>query len=278
MPAFDHHGLSAHYHDTGRGDPVVLLHAGGSSGRQWEKLCACCPVGYRFLAPDLIGFGKTTRWAGPGDLTHDHQAELVSTLVEQHCDRPVHLVGHSYGGSTAVRFAIARPDRIKRLTLIEPNIVPLLEDAGEHEVFEEYAGVARSFIEDVAADRPEAAWQSFIDLRNGAGAWEALTDDRRASMLAQTGQMIDGFKSNLNNATTLSQCADLALPVMVICGGSTTRPERRISEILAGALPNCRYEIVAGAGHMSPLTHPGEVAALVLDHIAAHEDKYSHCA
>ncbi len=278
MPSFDQQDLSVQYLDTGQGEPVVLLHAGGSSGKQWEKARARFPDGYRILAPDLIGFGQTGAWPGPGELTHDHQADVVLSLVERHCESPVHLVGHSYGGSTAVRFALAFPERVRSLVLIEPNVVPLLADAGENELFDEYVRFATAFIDDVSSGRREVAWKAFIDLRNGDGTWDAMSDDRRARMLKQTDQTVDAFLSNMNNRTTIADCRMIDVRTLVICGAETTRPERKITEILADSLADCRYEVVAGAGHMSPLTHASDVAALVLDHIVNRTEHLPRCA
>lgn len=255
-----------------------MLHAGGSSGRQWDEVCESSPAEYRYLAPDLIGFGRTESWTGPGDLTHDGQAALVLDLITRTCDEPVHLVGHSYGGSTAVRIALTSPKHVKSLVLIEPNIMPLLADAGEHDIFDEYADVAQRFMGRAASGDVDLAWRSFIDLRNGTGAWDDMPDKVRARMLERTSQMVDGFTSNLNNATSLSDCAKLHVPVLLICGGVTTAPERRVSELLAEILPDCWYETIEGAGHMSPLTHPKSVSALLSAHLLTQKGFERRCA
>ncbi|MDA7948109.1 MAG: alpha/beta hydrolase [Hyphomicrobiaceae bacterium] len=278
MASFDHRGLRAQYRVCGQGVPVVLLHAGGSSARQWAEFRNHCPDTYQYLAPDLIGFGQTDIWPGPGDLTHDHQGGLVSALVREVFNRPVHLVGHSYGGSTAVRLALSHPDQVESLTLIEPNIVSLLQSAGEREIFDEYLRGAKAFMDSATAGDLEKAWAEFVDMRNGPGAWRDTPDRVRTRMFERTQQMIDGFMSNLNNTTTLADCRTLDLPVMVVCGEKTTRPERRITEMLAETLPHCRYEVIAGAGHMSPLTHPAEVAALVVDHLTGLENRQRRSA
>ncbi len=59
MPSFRHAEIIANYIDEGDGDPIVLLHAGGSSGRQWRNIVARLSERFRCIAPDLIGFGQT---------------------------------------------------------------------------------------------------------------------------------------------------------------------------------------------------------------------------
>jgi pimeloyl-ACP methyl ester carboxylesterase len=60
-----------------------MLHAGGSSGRQWVKSAAILQSRFRVVAPDLWGFGQTDAWQGEASLSHDHQAELVAQVMRQ---------------------------------------------------------------------------------------------------------------------------------------------------------------------------------------------------
>lgn len=267
MPWLEHSGFTAHYVERGHGDPVVLLHAGASSARQWRKISPHLEQRYRLLAPDLIGFGDTPPWAGPDDLTHDDQAALVRALIDANDERPVHLVGHSYGGATAVRVVLAAPAEVRSLVLIEPIMTPLLPQAGEADLFEEYRTFAERFIAQVDGGRGEAAMRFFIDHRNGAGTWDATGDEGRARLVAVASQTADAFKSNLNNPTTLADCKSITKPTLIICGEHTTAPERLVTRILADLIPERRYVTVEGAGHMSPLTHPHDIAPLIDSHL-----------
>jgi pimeloyl-ACP methyl ester carboxylesterase len=91
-------GRRVSYFECGSGAPIVLLHAGAGSGKQWVKTARLLEARFLLIAPDLWGFGGTESWSGEQELTHDHQALLVANLIEHLCNEPVHLVGHSYGG------------------------------------------------------------------------------------------------------------------------------------------------------------------------------------
>ena len=134
MPELSFRGRRVAYLDQGTGVPVVLLHAGGSSGKQWLKTASFLDDRFRAVAPDLWGFGQTEGWTGEGNLTHDHQALLVVGIIEEVISGPVHLVGHSYGGATALRLALHRSDLLRTLVLIEPIATPLLKLAGEEDI------------------------------------------------------------------------------------------------------------------------------------------------
>jgi pimeloyl-ACP methyl ester carboxylesterase len=260
-------GVSAHHEAWGTGRSLVALHGGGSSGAQWQRLAAALRHECRVIAPDLIGFGKTGAWPRPGGLTHDLQADLVAMLVEDAGNGAVDIVGHSYGGATAVRLALRRPELVRSLVLVEPLLATLLREAGDP-LFGEYRDMAEGFVSHARDSRDEEAWALFLDYRNGSGTWAGLAGKARARFLGQTAQTVEGFLSNLSNPTTLGDCRRIPVPTTVVRGEATSAPDRRVAELLREAVPGCRHATIPGAGHMSPLTHPEELARIVLDHLA----------
>ena len=268
MSTADYQGISVHFSDTGTGVPVVLLHAGASSGAQWKGVVPLLGRQYRTIVPDLIGFGQTASWPGPAELTHDAQAGLASTVLNAVGVSSVHVVGHSYGGATALRFAVQDPERIRSLALIEPQVAPILLQAGEQALWQEYRSFAQRFIDLARQGDEELAWVTFIDVRNGPGSWERLPAKTRTHFLRITNQLIDAFASNLCNPTSLDDCRTITVPTLIVCGGATTAPDRRVTQILRDTIPNSEYAVIPDAGHMSPLTHPGEVAKLLLAHLS----------
>lgn len=266
MPTLEFSEYQINYLDEGSGPPAILLHAGGSSGRQWREVIERIGSCYRCIAPDLFGFGKTEAWKGEESLNHDHHAELVSSFVDW-LDEPIRIIGHSYGGAAAVRFLLSTPGLVRSCCLIEPIMAPLLDQSGDDELYGEYRKTADDFFERASRGDREIAWQNFIDYRNGAGSWESYPDKAKQRMLAQTDAAVAAFGANLDNATTIDDCRSIATPTLIVCGNATTAPERRITEILADAIPESLYEIIDGAGHMSPMTHPRQVAELILTHL-----------
>ncbi len=266
MNDIDFNGLRARYRTSGQGRPVVFLHAGGGSGAQWEKVTALLSVDCQAIAPDLLGFGETEAWPVAGAMTHDRQAELVACVVDAAARQPVDIVGHSYGGATAVRLAVNQPHKVHSLVLIEPILNGLLGEVGDP-LFGESERVAKAFVACVDRGEREAAWEMFIDARNGAGTWARLSDKRRQQFVAQSRQGKEGFVSNLNNPTTLAECRALGMPTTIVCGGETTPADRRTTELLRDTMSGAQYVLLAGAGHMSPLTHPADVARVVREHL-----------
>ncbi|MEM8863210.1 MAG: alpha/beta hydrolase [Chloroflexota bacterium] len=103
------------------GIPVVLIHGNLSTGRFYEHLMPMAPAGYRFIMPDMRGFGETERvpidaTRGLNDWADDTHA-LVKALG---IDQPVHLAGWSTGGAAIAAYAIDRPSEVASLTFIDP--------------------------------------------------------------------------------------------------------------------------------------------------------------
>lgn len=267
MPELLLEGRRVAYLDQGHGVPLVLLHAGGSSSKQWAKTASFLESHVRVLAPDLWGFGSTAVWTGDESLTHDHQALLVAAVIERVAGAPAHVVGHSYGGATAFRLALHRRDLVKSMVLIEPILVPLLKLAGAVEAFREWADEADAFLRNVAAGKPNEAWRGFIDYRNGRDTWAGLSAATRERLVAGTDSTAAGFRSNLSNPTSLGDVDRIEIPTLVMCGEKTTFPDRRVTEILRERLPRCRYTIIPGAEHMSPLSHPEFIANAIREHV-----------
>ncbi|MCP5368121.1 MAG: alpha/beta hydrolase [Hyphomicrobiales bacterium] len=262
--------VRVHYAEAGAGrpgPPVVLLHSGSNSGAQWGGVAARLAADFPVLAPDLYNCGETSPWPGPGPLTFDAEADLVAALVER-AGGTAHLVGHSYGGGVALRLALTRPGSVRGLVLIEPPAYPLLA-ARDPDRHGEYAGTRDAFLAAAAAGDPAPAWRRFIDHYHGrAGAWEALSERARRSLAARTAAQVAVYQAQEGNPTTAADLARLGPETLVLYGETTTPAERAICDLIARAAPACRTAVIAGAGHMAPLTHPDAVARAIAGHLA----------
>ena len=129
--------------------------------------------------------------------------------------------------------------------------------------------VGRRGIQEVSGSLPVLCLWPYVDYWNGAGSWRAMPSEVRAKLCGRAAQLCAAFHANSSSLTTLADCRALACPTLIICGGETRPPARRISEILAHEIPGARRTVIAGAGHMSPLTHSAEVAAAIADHLNA---------
>lgn len=113
-------GISTNYHDTGRGEPVVLIHGSGpgvSAWANWRLNIPAIAATHRVLALDMLGFGYTD-----ADPTGRYEVEAWQSHFRGFLDalglEKVSIVGNSFGGGMALKFAISHPDRVDKLVLM----------------------------------------------------------------------------------------------------------------------------------------------------------------
>lgn len=102
------------------GKTVVLLHGKNFNGAYWKTTIeALTRQGYRVIAPDQIGFGKSSKPVGyqfSFQQLAQHTRAILTALQLDH----VAVVGHSMGGMLAVRFTLMYPELVEKLVLVDP--------------------------------------------------------------------------------------------------------------------------------------------------------------
>ncbi|OWT77595.1 alpha/beta hydrolase [Achromobacter sp. HZ28] len=104
----------------GNGQTAVLLHGKNFCGATWETtIQALHGAGYRVVAPDQIGFCKSSK-PQAYQFSFDQLALNTNDLLKSlHIDKAI-LVGHSTGGMLAIRYALNYPDHVAKLVLVDP--------------------------------------------------------------------------------------------------------------------------------------------------------------
>jgi pimeloyl-ACP methyl ester carboxylesterase len=114
--------VNLHYTETGKGEPVLLLHGLGESSYSWRYVIPELAKTHRVIALDLKGFGQSDK-PEDGRYSLFDQADLVDQFIAEHGFRNLTLVGHSFGGGVALALALKdhdrRSPRLKRLILVD---------------------------------------------------------------------------------------------------------------------------------------------------------------
>lgn len=122
-PAVQHRSFSSphgavHYVEAGAGDPLLLIHGGHGSWAHWIANIAVLAQHRRVLALDMPGFGESADPGGLLDLAD--YAAVVSALIAKLGLRNVALAGFSFGTLVAATAAVAEPDAVTALVLVNP--------------------------------------------------------------------------------------------------------------------------------------------------------------
>lgn len=120
------------------GDPsgrtVVMIHGWPESSYCWEAVAGFLKPGLRLIAPDLRGFGDSERTEGPAHYLKQALALDVIQLLDTLGISDFQLIGHDWGGVVAQEIALAIPDRVSRLVIM--NIAVINNLKGNTEVIE----------------------------------------------------------------------------------------------------------------------------------------------
>ena len=254
--------ITVDYTEDGTGETVVLIHSSVSGNRQWRTLVDALKERFRVLAINLFGYGETSPWPGARLQTLSDQAELVLTLCEE-TQGPIHIVGHSFGGSVAAWAAAMLGPRAGRLVLLEPNPFYLLRQHGRTEAYED-ARALRDHVKKfgVAGDWTKAG-ERFADYWLGDGSWASMPEKRRQAFTASVPPVFHEWDAVMNEETTIAAWKALEPKTLVVSASGTRRPIREIVELLADACPHWTYARVAEGGHMAPVARPELVNPIV---------------
>jgi haloalkane dehalogenase len=116
-------GLQLAHLDEGSAEPVVFIHGEPTWSFLWRKVIP--PVreaGFRCIAPDLVGFGRSDKPLDRGWYSYDRHTELAALLLEHLDLRDATLVLHDWGGPIGLRIAVERAERVSRLVLMDTGI------------------------------------------------------------------------------------------------------------------------------------------------------------
>lgn len=253
------------YDDRGEGPAVLLLHSGGTSGRQWRKLAERLAPTRRVISPDFLGVGASSPQR-EGHAFYDDVAETVAIL--ETLPAPADLVGHSYGGLVALTIARTRPELARRIAVYDPATYGLLHHDSEPAAAADFARVMSILFSD---DPPigTAGWIArFIDYWGGDGAWERTPPATKEALVRGGAAVAFQGRSITSDRTAASAYAGITAPTLFLTGEHGPPTVSRIADVLVGTLQNARKVVLEGAGHMGPITHADRVNDLVVAHLS----------
>ncbi|WP_134704195.1 alpha/beta fold hydrolase [Ammoniphilus sp. YIM 78166] len=113
-------GIHTHYHESGEGEPLLLIHGSGPGVSAWANWRLVFPIlseKYHLYAPDVVGFGYTER---PHDISYsvDTWVNHLISFMEAKGLEKVSIIGNSMGGALALQIAQRRPDLVRKLVLM----------------------------------------------------------------------------------------------------------------------------------------------------------------
>jgi pimeloyl-ACP methyl ester carboxylesterase len=259
-------GLKFHYLEWGDADSpaMVLLHGLTGHAHIWDHMAPELARVYRLLAPDQRGHGDTLPHPATY-ATQDFVDDLEALRTEWGVERFV-LMGLSMGGHNAMAYALAHPERVSRLIVIDipPRLAPnRWPNRAEHEQrAREGHGVFADFeaaVEEVRADNATAPEEN---LRYRT-KWNLRESDGGVALKWDPKLHITWDPADLTDALGY-----LSMPTLLVRGGRTDTLPRRVAEAMVTAMPDGELVQIETSGHSVPTDRPEELAPVVLEWLA----------
>lgn len=249
-------GFSPHVTQFGRGErPCLALHCTMAFSGAWKKLADALSHDARLVAPDMPSHGRSADWDEHSDFSDTVYLASLNCLTE-----PMDVIGHSFGGATALRLAVERPDLVRSLTMIEPVFfcIAALDDPDS---LSGHDAQATPYSQAIRSGNREDAARLFNRMWSAGPKWSDLPEQVRAAMIRAIHVVPDthGFLFD-DAAGVVPKLANATMPALLIRGAGSHDVIRATNTGLAQRLPHAQEAVIHGAGHMAPITHPEAVA------------------
>ena len=262
------------YMERGTGTPIVLLHSSMSSNAQWYSLIDSLTLHYHVISIDLFGYGQTAMPSNHDTFSLQDEINLVEAVLEQlkiSYNQPMHFVGHSYGGATALKLCQQSSRPVLSLTLFEPVCFNLLPKKSPALI--EIKHIIETLNEKLKEEKDQEATEIFINYWNGSGAFQSLSQRKQRAFISDIKKVSLDFQALINEPTTLNDLQKFPIKTCLLAGSQSPLSTKTIIELLKQSLPyNTTYYI--DGGHMAPIFQAETVNSLIIPFIKKN-DKYT---
>lgn len=257
LKRIDRAGTALSVADVGQGVPILFVHGFPLDHSMWREQLGELSSGFRCIAPDLRGFGRSSVTAGTVSM-EQFADDLAALLDALEITEPIVLCGLSMGGYVAWQFVRRHAARLKALILCDTRAVPDSPEAAANRL---------KMAEDVVRLGPELVANAMLPKLFAPNMTIQPKDwvrEIRQVILATNPQGIAAASRGMaERGDARPLLPTISVPTLVLVGESDViSPPDEMREI-ATAIPRCDFEIIPKAGHMAPLEQPAAVNAAI---------------
>jgi pimeloyl-ACP methyl ester carboxylesterase len=254
------------YDESGQGPTIVLVPGSCSTGAAWRPVISQWQNRFRCVTTSLLGYGGTAERRTPVDSDIRHEAEILE-LVIRRAACPVHLVGHSFGGLSALAVALRNRVPLLSLAILEAPAPEILRQMGEYSQYRSFREMTDIYFSMFQAGDPNAI-QQMIDFYGGAGTFAGWPQRVRDYAIETTATNILDWASGYGFRLTRPSLTKIDIPTLVLWGENSHPAVQRTNQLLAQCTKASAITI-GGAAHFMISTHPEEVAGALARHASA---------
>lgn len=255
------------YQQMGEGPDVILVHGLATNRAFWyASLAQQLKDDYRVTLFDLRGHGYSDRVAS-GYSAADMASDLAAVMDDAGVSRAA-IVGHSYGGGVGLEFAVAYPERVERLAVLDTKVnrfqpyhrlsddlkLTGFERAIQETVDHDWASepqLGLFYLESAARLCVEQNMPTIRDAYTPFG--ESQSGQRAAKQFLKLMDQTTAREDFTRQGADAGQLAALSMPLLMVYGDHSHCLAS--AEALHALQPEARYIMIPQAGHFFPATH-----------------------
>ena len=239
-----------HWREAGSGEPIVFLHAFPFNSGMWEGQLSALPPGWRGIAPDLRGFGRTPA-TGAGPLLMEDFADDVIALLD-HLQLPTAvLCGLSMGGYIALAAHRKYADRIRGLILSDTRATADTEEGKQ---------ARAQLAAKVRAEGAQAVVGSMLPKllsdETHKSRPELVGEVQQMMMTASPESVARALEGMAARPTSEDLFSSIHCNVLIIHGDDDAVIPRGDAQMMARGIRGARIQLVDDAGHLPNLERP----------------------
>lgn len=242
--------MQLNYQRLGSGHPLVILHGLFGSLTNWSSISKRLAARYSVFAVDQRNHGGSPH---TDNMSYPLMADDLRELMQQQEIEQAHVLGHSMGGKTAMQYAIAFPDLVDKLVVVD--IAPKAYPPHHDDIFAamrslDLAATSRADLDaDLARTLPDPAVRQFLLTNiarddNGNFRWKLNVD----AIERAYPEIVGGLEST----------ARFDGPTLFIRGERSEYIEADDQPAILQIFPHARFATIAGAGHWVHAEAPAE--------------------
>ena len=248
-------GAQIYYEWSGKGFPLIFLHAGGLDLRMWDEHFDHYSTSYRVVRYDAPACGKSTAPTAPFSDAGVLRSLLIHLGIEQAC-----LIGESLGGRIAIDFTVEYPGMVKGLVLSGPGL-------GGYEFSKEYTeqiGKIFSF-----ADKGDAlgATEEWLKHPHMVPAMSNpnLRERIRQMNLDNVNLWVQGLPECPIDPPAIQRLKSMTVPTIVIVGEQDVADMHSIADLIVKEVAGAKKVVIPGTGHIVSMEKPEEFNKAVME-------------
>ncbi len=257
-------GVRYAVHTVGHGQPLVMLHGFSGSSSDWSLFVPFFAQYFKVITLDMLGHGETDSPTDPMRYALKHIRRDLTTIIEDLCDQPAHLLGYSMGGRIALILALYHSKLFRSV---------ILESATPGIALEEDRIDRKESDEDLAERIEQLGIEAFVEEWEALPLWDSQkhlppeTLQRQREIRLANNPI--GLANSLRGYGTGAQPSEwdnlytLDIPALLLTGALDTK-FTHIAQQMCSQIPYAHHVVVPRVGHNVHLENPRAFANHVL--------------